>query len=1147
MLKRLFTSVVFSTCFFSISVKPQQNQIKFERISIEQGLSQSKVFALLQDHKGFVWVGTQDGLNKYDAYSFTVYRHRIEDTTSLSDNYVWSLCEDHTGALWIGTNGGGLNLFDRATEQFIRFTHDPNDSTSLSDNYVWTIFEDRAGTLWIGTRFGGLNRFDRTTRKFTRYMHDPKDPASLSFNYIMAIHEDRKNNLWIGTNGGGLDKFDRTTEKFRHYRVDPKTPGSLAENRVWAVYEDLYGMLWVGTNNAGLQRYIPSEDKFIQYKNDPKDPYSVSSNWIKLIFEDSSGRLWIGTNNGLDLYNREDDHFTVFRNDPLDEKSLSNNAVNASTVDQTGIIWLGTYGGGLNKHDPNKEKFRHYDRSVSDPNSIGGNQIVSIFEDHEGLIWIGTDENGLDRLDRKTNKFTHYLHREGDPASLGHNRVLAIYEDRENTLWIGTRGGGLSRFNRSTNTFTNFKLDKENPNSPVNNIIYLILEDKKGNLWVATRGKGLNRFDRKTGEFIPYRYDPQSLTDNIIYTLYETTSGDLWVGTNGGGLVRIHTDSNLHKRYTHDKTNPASISHNIVLSMYEDRFGSLWVGTSGGLNRFDLRTESFTRFTQADGLPNDAVFGILEDRQGHLWLSTNKGLSRFDPSGAGFADNGKSKGAFRNYDVSDGLQSNEFNQGAYLRARDGYMFFGGINGFNVFHPDSIRENRHVPPIVLTGFKKFNKDVRLEKNISETDRIELSYKDYVFSFEFAALNFSSTEKNTYAYLMEGFDKDWNYVGNRRFASYTNLNPGEYVFRVKGANSDGVWNEHGASVRIIISPPFWQTWWFRIIMAVFIFGVAFGIYSLRIANIEKQKNLLEVQVQERTKEISEKNKILDQQNTELADKNQQIRLQQAQIIQSRKMTALGQMVAGIAHEINNPLTFVKGNLDHFRQTLHEFVKSREYETLPNDMKEMVRNDLIPAVHSSLVGSNRIKDIVENLKRFSAINESEWKEADVNAHIEIIIDLFIRKHEDITVIKDYGDIPMLWCFVSDLNQCFVNILNNSVLAIRDAESHRIIEKGGGIISVKTEKEFSEAGDFIRVRFIDNGIGIPSDIQEKIFDPFFTTRETGSGKGLGLTETFGIIQKHQGRIEVKSEEKKGSEFILTLPLKTSGGVADPVTETKG
>lgn len=1135
MLKNIFTSCVLCACFLNISVWPQHPQMKFERISIEQGLSQSKVFAVLQDRKGFIWVGTQDGLNKYDAYSFTIYRHHIEDTTSLSDNYVWSLCEDHTGTLWVGTNGGGLNRFDRATERFIRYTHDPNDSTSLSDDYVWTIFEDRAGTLWIGTRFGGLNRFDRNTGTFTRFMHDPKYPSSLSFNYIMAIHEDRKNNLWIGTNGGGLDKFDRTTGTFSHYRVDPKIPGSLSENRVWAVYEDLHGILWVGTNNAGLHRLLPSENKFVQYKNNPKDPYSVSSNWIKLIFEDSLGRLWIGTNNGLDLYNREEDNFSVFRNDPLDERSLSNNAVNASAVDRTGIIWLGTYGGGLNKYDPNKEKFRHYDRSVSDPNSISGNQIVSIFEDHEGWVWIGTDENGLDRMDRKTNTFTHYLHRDGDPSSLGHNRVLAIYEDREKTLWVGTRGGGLSRFNRNTNTFTNFKLDKENPNSPVNNIIYLILEDRKGNFWVATRGKGLNRFDRKTGEFIPYKYDPQSLTDNIIYTLCETGSGDLWVGTNGGGLVRINTDSNLFKRYTHSKTNPSSISHNIVLSMHEDRAGFLWIGTSGGLNRFDIGSESFTRFTEKDGLPNDAIFGILDDGKGHLWLSSNKGLSRFDPNGANRGGNGKSTGTFRNYDVADGLQSNEFNQGAYWRARDGHMFFGGINGFNVFHPDSIRENRIVPPIVLTGFKKFNKDVQLDKNISVTEEIELSYRDYVFSFEFAALNFCSTEKNTYAYLMEGFDKEWNYVGNRRFASYTNLNPGEYVFRVKGANSDGVWNEQGASVRIVIAPPFWQTWWFRIVIASFIFGVAFGIYSLRISNIEKQKNLLEVQVRERTREILEKNKILDQQNTELADKNQQIRHQQAEIIQSRKMTALGQMVAGIAHEINNPLTFVKGNLDHFRQTLHEFIKSKEYDALPGGMKEMIRNDLIPAVHSSLVGSNRIKDIVENLKRFSAINESEWKEADVNSHIEIIIDLFIRKHTDITIIKDYGDLPLLWCFVSDLNQCFVNILNNSVQAIRDAENRHILAHGGGMIRVKTEKDISGGIEVIRIRFSDNGVGIPQNIQEKIFDPFFTTRETGSGKGLGLTEAFGIIQKHRGRIEVISEEKNGSEFVVTLPLRAS------------
>ncbi len=1136
MLKKVGLFGIILFCFFSRQAWPQDHKVKFERLSIEQGLSQSKVFSILQDHRGFIWIGTQDGLNKYDAYSFTVYRHRIEDSASLSDNYVWSLFEDHTGTLWIGTNGGGLNRYDREKDQFIRYVHDPEDPGSLSDNYVWTIFEDRSGTLWIGTRYGGLNKFNRETGRFSQYRHDPKDPTSLSFNYVMAVYEDRAGHLWVGTNGGGLNKMDRVKGTFTHYKYDPSKPGTILEDRIWAVYEDRFGILWVGTNNAGLHRYLPKEDRFISYKNNPKDPRSISSNWIKLIFEDSVGRLWIGTNNGLDLYDREQDRFMVYRNDPIDEHSLSNNAINAYTVDRTGIIWLGTYGGGINQYDPNREKFAHYEWEISNPNSVSGNQIVSLFEDRDGMIWIGTDENGLNRLDRRTHTFKHYFHRDGDPSSLGHNRVLTVREDREGTLWIGTRGGGLSRLDRKSERFVNYKIDKENPNSPVNNIIYCVLEDRKSNLWIAGRGKGLNRFDRKSGEFIPYRYDPQSLTDNIIYTLAETRSGDLWVGTNGGGLVRINADSNSFKRYTHAPDNPNSISHNVVLSLYEDKNGRLWVGTSGGLNKMDLLTEKFERFTVKDGLPNDAIFGILEDDKGCLWLSTNKGLSRFDPKIMQGGNDGRSR--FRNFDVSDGLQSNEFNQGAFWKTRDGYMLFGGINGFNMFHPDSIRENLHMPPVVLTGFKKFNKDAPLEKHISEIETIEMSYQDYVFSFEFVALSFSSSEKNTYAYRMEGFDKDWNYVGHRRYAHYTNLNPGTYLFKVKGANSDGIWNEDGASVKIRIAPPFWQTWWFRIVIAACIFGAAFAVYSIRIAGIERQRRHLENLVNERTKEILEKNSILDQRNTELAEKNQRIRQQQAEIIQSRKMAALGQMVAGIAHEINNPLTFVKGNLDHFRQTLHEFMKTKEYENLPDSMKEMVRNDLIPAVHSSLVGSNRIKDIVVHLKRFSAINESEWKEADLNAHIEIVIDLFIRKHNDITLIRDYGIIPVLLCYVSDLNQCFTNVLNNSVQAIRDAEGGGILQSGGGVIRVKTEKISEDGADKIRITFEDNGVGIPADIHDKIFEPFFTTRETGSGKGLGLTESFGIIQKHDGRIDVRSAEGQGAVFIITLPVRYGIGV---------
>jgi PAS domain S-box-containing protein len=842
---------------------PGKHSLKFQHLGIEQGLSVSAVCAIVQDRQGFLWIGTQDGLNRYDGYTFTVYKHDAENFDSLSDSVILSLYEDRRGILWIGTLNGGLNRFDRTIGKFDHYQYHPDDPNSLSQGGVSVIYEDRTGVLWIGTDGGGLNRFDPQTGTIRHYQHDPQNPESLSSNIIYAIVEDRSGQLWIGTGnaaveGQGLNCFDRKTERFVHYQHDPHNPQSLSDNTVPAIYEDAEGVLWVGTFGGGLNRFDPQTGCFSRYQHDPSNPQSLRDDKIWRIYEDKAGRLWIGTwGGGLNRLERETGQFFHSRYDANDPWSLSDDVIWALYEDRSGALWVGTFAGGLNIHEHRTEQFRHYRAEPQNPKSLSLNKVASIYEDRAGELWIGTFGGGLNRLKRDTEELTHYTNVPTDPESLSDNMVPAIYEDRTGMLWIGT-WGGLNRFERDTGKFTRYQNDPAQPQSLSNNQIMSLAEDHADRLWIGTLGGGLNCFDRQTNQFIRYGNEPgnpKSLSHNIILTVYIDHADTLWVGTEGGGVSRLDFASKQDGtgqfiRYQADPADLHSLSNNNVFSIYEDRTGTLWMGTwGGGLNKFDRKTEIFTRYTEKQGLPNTMIYGILEDRQGNLWLSTNRGLSKFDPRTE----------RVKNYDVSDGLQSNEFNTGAYHVSQRGEMFFGGVNGFNAFYPEEIKDNLYIPPVVMTDFRLLNTSVTphprgiLQKPISETAAITLSHQDKVFSFEFAALSYVHPEKNQYAYKLEGFDKEWIYLGARRFVTYTNLDPGAYVFRVKGSNNDGLWNEQGASVTITITPPFWETWWFRTSTVLLIIGGMIGVFAVRLKVVERQKATLERQVRERTAEL------------------------------------------------------------------------------------------------------------------------------------------------------------------------------------------------------------------------------------------------------------------------------------------------------
>jgi signal transduction histidine kinase/ligand-binding sensor domain-containing protein len=822
---------------------------RFERLSIEQGLSENTVIAILQDHQGWMWFATREGLNRYDGYEFTVYEPDPQDPASLSNGFITALYEDRSGVLWVGTLHGGLNRFDRATETFTRYLHDPEDPTSLSHNRVRAIYQDRDGTLWIGTHGGGLSRFAPETGAFTHYQHDPGEPASLSNNVVRAIYQDRSGTLWIGTYGG-LNAFDPTAGTFTRYLHDPDDPHSLGEDLVMSIGEDGSGALWAATYGHGLERLDRATGRFEHFTHDPDDPHSLSDDEVNVVFTDRSGTLWVGTESGgLNQQvlgadgNTSFEHYVSSDRDP---HSLSHDAVRAICEDQGGVLWIGTYGGGISKLNRATQAFGHYRRDPDDPNSLIDNAVMAFFEDEGGGVWIGT-AGGLDYLDFAAQTFAHYVHDPDDPHSLSDNRVWSIHQDRAGIVWAGTMGGVLNRLDPATGVFDHYQHDPDDPHSLPHYQVAAIHEDAGGRLWVGTYGGGLSQLDRATGAFTHYRHDPDdphSLRDNAVLAIHEDHAGILWIGTESGGLARFDRAAGTFTSYTYSPDDPQGLSHNGVAAIHEDREGVLWIGTlGGGLNRFDRATQVFTHYRQQDGLPGDRVLGILEDG-GSLWLSTSNGLSRFDPR----------SGVFHNYDASDGLQSSAFGTGAYHQGVSGRMYFGGLNGFNAFHSAHIQDNAHPPPMAITAFKKFNETV--ETHVPADAHIALSYRDNFIAFEFAALDYAAPHKNQYAYRLEGFDPDWVYAGTRRYASYTNLRGGRYTFRVRGSNNHGVWNEEGMAVRITVAPPFWQTMWFWGAALLTLAGGLLGAYRLRVKGIEAHSRQLERQVTERTREIEQR---------------------------------------------------------------------------------------------------------------------------------------------------------------------------------------------------------------------------------------------------------------------------------------------------
>lgn len=1215
----------------------QTNNVRFTQLSVDQGLSQSTILSLEQDMMGFLWAGTADGLNRYDGYEFVTMRRDPQDPGSISDNEIMAVLDDKKGNIWIG-NAAGVDLLNVETEICKHFSFDPNDQNSLSNSYVTSIFQDHQGAIWVGTA-EGLNKFDYQNNTFSRYYINP--PPNNNRNIIRSICQLSASILLIGS-GEGLFRFDTESRQFQQITDNRPPEKSINACMVNAIIQDNDQNVWVGTD-VGIFKYDAQLKNYTHFtsQNSP-----VSNDFIRCGLQRRDGTLWFGTENGLIRYNPATKRFHVYRHQGGQPHSLSNNTVHSILEDNAGNLWIGT-GSGLNRLDPFSFQFNPMLIDSFQKNDLVNNKVWAI-EENGPYLWLGT-EGGLHLYDSKEGHIVTTHPNQAIHEKLS-NTIVRSMESMGPQMYLGTEGEGLLTFVIGANHLTSYKTVENDSTTISDDVVRVIKADQDNDnaLWVGT-AYGLNHFNPATRKFRRFYFDVgnNKLKINSIRDLKH--DGDfIWAGTEEG-LIRFNKITGKTNHFIHSAEDSTSLSHNFVRTIFIDQSGILWVGTSGGLNKYDAQKGIFKCYNTRDGLANEVIYAILEDNNRHLWISTNKGLSRFDTVDE----------IFFNYDVSEGLQSYEFNTNAAFKNRQGQLIFGGINGFNIFSAENIKENNFPAPILLTGFDIFNKkadigDNRpLRRSIMMADTVFLSYRDNLFTFRYSAIDFISAPKTVYQYQLEGFDKNWNYVGPRRYATYTNIPGGVYKFKVKGCHNQRDWNE-GLSIVIIIKSPFWEKLWFQW-GAVLLFGLfLFAFFRIRTQTIRNRNIKLTGLVEERTRTLKENKKALEesealfrniyeqspigiayadkdlktiikcnpqfcqilgypeeeikgksmqnfvhpedllpsghessnnslfneskfyQRKKRLIDKagdtiyvtaagsmitdfsgkakyqlimfdniteelKAQEKLQKArsQLIQADKMASLGQLTAGVAHEINNPVNFIFNgingldkNLQRFLEIISEYEQlngeqdlkrqllailekkeALDYEDLKKDIKEM-----IPTIKE---GAERTAQIVKSLQTFVWSADVDSVHEDIHKGLESTLLLLSNQlKNNISVKKDFkASDPVVQCLPGQLNQVFMNVVINAIQELKAMEN--------GIITIETESDEKHVG----VSISDNGKGIPPASREKIFEPFYTTKPVGQGTGLGLSISYNIVKEHGGQISVESQTGKGTKFMIKVP----------------
>lgn len=1090
--------------FFELQTTLAQfKDMNFEYLNSDKGLSCNTVRCMLRDSKGYLWVGTELGLNRYDGTSVKVFLNNKSVYSSLSSNVISTLFEDRDLNLWVGTTNG-LNLFDRKTETFKRY----NFGESSNANLVTSTLSDENGNIWIST-FNGIQRWDTKTQRFTKYRLPENFSQELA---VWSMCPDFKGNLWMACNDGKIWRFIIQKEQFECF-ADPKIK---SEGLIQSIAIDTSGTVWLGVDrNRGLYSMNPQTRKFRHFKVS-LDGKGTSGQDVKGFFWDGNRYLLIAIDHGG--INRLDIKNETFEYCLLDNNNL--NGLNSDGLwtiykDWEGIIYAGTFSGGVNIYNPKKQRFTSVRNNPMNVNSLTYNIVSKFFEDSKGLIWIGTDGGGLSIYNPKTKSFTNYKHNPADPNSLKGNTILGITEDKNHDIWLSLWGIGICRFDRKNNKFIYFKPDPSKPNAISSSDIYDLTCADDGRIWISSWGSGIDVFDIRKGVVMKFREDlanKSSINSNVVFCTREMTDKRILVMTMKGACI-YNTSNNTFQRID-------SLQNIRVNDAWYDSHHNIWAATQEEGLWIIKPNGKVERHNKSNGFISNTITGIVEDNEGNMWISSFSGLSEYRAQ----------SNTFRHYNQLDGLQGKQFNY-SRLKASDGKLYFGGFHGFNIIATDNLTDNDFLPPVYIIEFDIFNKPVMfdspnspLNQVISETKKLTLSYKQSVLTFGFNAINFTSPEKSLYAYKMEGYDKSWNYCdASRRYATYTNLNPGSYTFKVMASNNDGLWNPNEASISLVILPPYWLTWWFMTVCIIFLVLAVYAIFYLKTKNLQIQKISLEKTVKERTHDLSNLNEELEVINENLKDKQDKIEEQSKDLQNQARSLQL----------MNEDLILLNSTKDKFFSIISHDLKGPFNSILGfseiliidyNKMSDEERKQCIALINTS---SLKVFSLLENLLTWarSQIDGIEYS-PEVN-NISLIIKNNIESFKEIVLKKNISIIDetigehYALIDINMINTVIRNLINNAIK----------FSYLSGCIIVKAVK----VKDFVQVSIKDSGIGMNKDLQNKLFEigevttREGTSKETGTGLGLILCKEF--VEKNHGSLWVESKEGEGSIFIFTLP----------------
>lgn len=1078
----------------STVLRGQTLNYQFNRIDINQGLSNNQVNCVFRDSTGFMWIGTVSGLNRFDGYHFTVYQHDLRDTTSVADNNISKIMAGPGQQLWVQTRSG-INIYDPLTGRFNRHPEKRLQQWGIPGNVVTDIIKDNGGKYWFLHPTAGIFLVDGD-RKAQAFRHTA-DTGSIATNSVSALLPDKNGHYWLLHSNGILEKLDAASHRVIYRNntlVHPQNPGA-----TWSMVADTDGDLWLFSSNEDNGAYYFEVDAGrFRHINQSTPGLALNNNIVRGIVPDNNGLIWIGTDHGgINIIDKKKQSIRYIENISEDNRSLSQNSITTLYKDNTGIIWVGTFKKGLNYYHENMVKFPLYQYQAYSRNSLPYNDVNRFVEDAAGNLWIGTNGGGLIYFDRSRNTFTQYRHEPGNDNSISGNVIVSLCIDHNRQLWIGTYFGGLDRFDG--HRFIHYKHNPADSNSISDNSIWELLEDSRQQLWVGTLNGGLNRMDPATGRFRHYQ---REIPSKYIAALLEDRQGNLWIGTSDGLDVQ-QLSTGTFKHYNNNPNVPGSLSHNNVVCIFQDSEDRIWIGTREGLDLYNRKDNSFRTFRMEDGLPDNSILNILEANDHSLWMSTPNGLSNMVIRPA--ATDKPAAYTFKNYDESDGLQGKEFNENAALKTSRGELIFGGGNGFNLFYPNAIALNTNLPPVVLTDLQIFNRSVLpgekingrilLQAAIPETRSITLKHGENVFSLEFASLNYFHPEKNRYAYMLEGFNKDWLYTdGLQRKATFTNLDPGEYTFRVKASNNDGVWNEEGLTLHIRVLPPFWKTWPAFLGYALLILG---ALLMARRIILERER--LKFRVAQQAQEAE--------------------RMHELDTLKIRFFT-------NVSHEFRTPLSLIIAPLE-------KIIRQSTDSALKIQLELMQRN------------ARRLLNLVNQLLDFRKMEVHEIKlhtaEGEIIGFIKDLTgsfsDLSDKKHIQLNFQSNIQELRMLYD-ADKIEKILFNLLSNAF---------KFTPENG---SISVNVSYPENGDQLEIAVKDNGIGIPPEKQDHIFERFFQHEVPASmvnqGSGIGLSITKEFVKMHGGTITVDSAPEMGSCFTVYLPVQTlTPPVAGAVQET--